>query len=174
MVPILIKMLLYYNSSKITNTHVLEEAGRHTQHHSLLCKRRLRWIGHVRKLDDGRIPKDMFGQLKDGNRPKSRPRLRYKDVVKRDLKKTDIDIETWESIADDRSIWRTVCYEGVRKAEEDRLQNLKLKREKRKAKKRMKDALIAFKNPHCEKDFSVQRVLTNHIHISHTRNVDWT
>ena len=39
----------------------------------------------------------MFGQLKDGNRPKGRPRLRYKDVVKRDLKKTDIDFETWES-----------------------------------------------------------------------------
>ena len=79
---------------KITNTHVLEEAGM-LSIHSLLCKRRLRWIGHVRRMGNGRIPKDiMFGQLKDGNRPKGRPRLRYKDVVKRDLKKTDIDFET--------------------------------------------------------------------------------
>ena len=31
-------------------------------------------------------------------------RLHYKDVVKRDLKKTDIDFETWEPIADDRSM----------------------------------------------------------------------
>ena len=160
---------------KIPNTQVLEEAGM-LSIHSLLCKRRLRWIGHVRRMDDGRIPKDiMFGQLKVGNRPKGRPRLRYKDAVKRDLKKTDIDIETWESIADDRSTWRAVCYEGVRKAEENRLQDLKLKREKRKAKERLNEMpLIIYKCPHCEKDFSVQRVLTNHIHISHTRNVDWT
>ena len=49
--------------------------------------------------------------------------------VKRDLKKTGIDIETWESIADDRGTRRAVCFEGVRKAEENRLQDLKLKRE---------------------------------------------
>ena len=46
----------------------------------------------------------IFGQPKDGNRPKGFPRLRYKDAVKRDLKKTGINFETWESIAVDRSM----------------------------------------------------------------------
>ena len=39
-------------------------------------------------MQDGRIPKDvMFGQLKEGKRRRGRPKLRYKDVVKRDLNK---------------------------------------------------------------------------------------
>ena len=51
-----------------------------------------------------------------------------------------------ESIADDRSKWRAVCYEGVRKAQENRLQDLKLKREKRKAKERINEMpLIIYK-----------------------------
>ena len=144
--------------------------------HSLLCKRRLRWIGHVRRMGNGHIPKDiMFGQLKDGNRPKGRPHLCYKDVGKRDLRNTDIDFETWESIADDRNLWRSVCHEGVRKAEDDRLQDLRLKRDKRKEKERMNEVpLIVFRCPHCEKDFSVQRALTNRIQISVTRTVRWS
>ena len=48
-------------------------------------------------MDDGCILKDMFGQLKEGNHPKGCPHLCYKDVVKRDFKKTDI-VETWEFI----------------------------------------------------------------------------
>jgi len=59
---------------------------------SLLVKRRLRWIGHVRRMDDGRIPKDiMFGELKEGKRKCGHPKLRYKDEVKRDLGGIDVE-----------------------------------------------------------------------------------
>ena len=34
-------------------------------------------------------------------------------------KKIDIDFEIWEFIADNRSMCRTLCYESVRKAEEE-------------------------------------------------------
>ena len=47
----------------------------------------------------------MFGQIRDDNRPKGHLRLRYKDAVMIDLKKTDIEFETLESIADNRSMW---------------------------------------------------------------------
>ena len=58
-------------------------------------QRRLLWLGHVRRMDDDRIPKDMlYGELRQGSRPVSR--LRFKDVCKRDMKQAEIDPNTWK------------------------------------------------------------------------------
>ena len=63
----------------VTNTAVLEKAGSLSMH-LMLCQRRLRWLGHVHRMEDGRIPKDLLcGQLASGCRPVGRPALRYKD-----------------------------------------------------------------------------------------------
>ncbi|XP_063590235.1 uncharacterized protein LOC134767117 [Penaeus indicus] len=54
---------------------------------AILQERRLRWLSHVRRMDAGRIQKDLlYGELAEGIRPNGRPRLRYKDVCKRDMK----------------------------------------------------------------------------------------
>ena len=67
----------------IPNTEVLAKAGPLSMY-ALLTKRCLRWLGHV---TDGRLPKDiLYGELATGSRPTGRPTLRYKDVLKRDLK----------------------------------------------------------------------------------------
>ena len=43
---------------------------------TLLRQRRLRWLGHVYRLDNGLIPKDiLYGELASGKRPKGRPQL---------------------------------------------------------------------------------------------------
>ncbi|KAI0208446.1 hypothetical protein LSAT2_006873, partial [Lamellibrachia satsuma] len=55
--------------------------------HSLLSQRRLRWLGHVRRMEDGRLPKDiLYGQLTSGVRPVGCPALRFKDACNRDMK----------------------------------------------------------------------------------------
>lgn len=83
----------------VPNTKVLERAGL-LSIFALLAQRRLRWLGHVRRLDDSHIPKDLlYGELADGARSRGRPSLRYKDSCKRDLKGAGIDLETWESLA---------------------------------------------------------------------------
>ena len=70
----------------ISNTEVLAKAGP-LSIYVLLTKRRLRWLGHVTRMHDGRLPKDiLYGELATGSRPTGRPTLRYKDVLKRDLK----------------------------------------------------------------------------------------
>ena len=75
--------------------------------HLMLCKCRLRLRGHVRRMEDGRIPKDLlYGELATGCRPIGRPALRVKDVCRRDLELTGIDMETWEALALDRNGWR--------------------------------------------------------------------
>ena len=89
---------------KITNVDVLKDSSM-LSIHSLLMKRRLRWIGHVRCMDDGRIPKDiMFGELKEGKRKRGRPKLRYKDVIKRDLGRIDVEHTKWEALTQRRRV----------------------------------------------------------------------
>ena len=70
----------------IPNTEVLARAGTLSMY-PLLNKRRLRWLGHVTRMHDGRLPKNvLYTELATGSRPTGRPTLRYKDVLKRDLK----------------------------------------------------------------------------------------
>ena len=71
---------------RVLNTEVLERAGLPSIF-TLLSQRRLRWLGHVRRMDDGRIPKNLlYGELASGSRSQGRLRLRYKDTCKRDMK----------------------------------------------------------------------------------------
>ena len=71
---------------------------------TLLKQRRMRWLGHVCRMEDGRIPKDLLcGELVTGKRPTGRPQLRYKGICKRDLKALGINTNTWEAAAADRS-----------------------------------------------------------------------
>ena len=76
--------------------------------YTLLRQRILRWLGHVRRMEDGRIPKDnLYGELALGRRTIGRPHLRYKDVCVRDMKAVDIDTMSWEGLADVRTKWRS-------------------------------------------------------------------
>ena len=87
----------------IPNTKVLARVGSLSMY-ALLTKRRLRWLGHVTRMHDGRLPKDiLYGELATGSRPTGRPTLRYKDMLKRDLKAGGIAPAGFEELAADRS-----------------------------------------------------------------------
>ena len=117
---------------KIPNTEVLKQAQMNSMF-AILRERRLRWLGHVRRMDSGRIPKDLlYGELVEGKRPTGRPLLRYRDVCKKDMKACSIDFTTWESLAGDRSSWRSAVRCGVKKSEEARNAALAEKRTTRK------------------------------------------
>ena len=96
----------FHGKTRRTDFEILSLAGLPTMY-TLLRQRRLRWLGHVHRMDDGRIPKDLlYGELKLGVRGKGRPQLRYKDVCKRDMKALEIDETSWEGVASDRVAWR--------------------------------------------------------------------
>ena len=58
----------------------------------LLIRNQMRWAGHVTRMDDVRLPKQIFyGELKSGARPPHKPKKRYKDVIKNNLKALEID-----------------------------------------------------------------------------------
>ena len=87
--------------------------------YTLLRQRRLRWLGHVRHMEDGRIPKDiLYGELAEGQRSIGRPQLRYMDVCKRDMKALDISVNSWEALAADRTSWRSTLHKQLQAGEE--------------------------------------------------------
>ena len=103
---------------KVPSNTVLERAGC-TSMFTLLKQRRIRWLGHVVRMDDGRIPKDLlYGELVQGKRPTGRPQLWFKDVCKRDLKALNIDQNNWEATALKRSAWRQTVQKGLSNFEE--------------------------------------------------------
>ena len=119
---------------RVSNAGVLAQAGMSSMF-AILTQRRLRWLGHVCRMDDGRIPKDiLYGELATGTRPTGRPALRYKDVCKRDLKSCSINPADLETATSDRSNWRANVKIGVSKAEEKR----EKQREERKSRKQQK------------------------------------
>lgn len=84
-------------------------------------------------MDDERLPKQLFyGEFSIGKRPQSRPKKRFKDCVKSNLKATKIDIDNWEINAVDRVTWRFFIKSGCDSFEVDRIQNAKIKRAIRK------------------------------------------
>ena len=99
---------------KMTNKVLLEKAGIHS-----LKQRRMQWLGHVTRMKDGRIPKDLlYGELATWKRPTGRPQLRFKDVCKRDFQALGINTDSWEVTATDRDAWRhtgKVGYHNMKK-----------------------------------------------------------
>ena len=92
--------------------------------YSMLSQRRLRWLGHVRRMEDGRLPKDiLYGQLTSGARPVGRPALRFKDACNRDMKACDISPKGWEAVAEDSTAWRQATRRGIERVDEKRHQH---------------------------------------------------
>ena len=117
----------------VTNEDVLAQTKMPTIF-GLLLQRRLRWLGHTCRMEDGRIPKDiLYSELSSGTRATGRPLLRFKDVCKRDLKSADIDTHTWEILAQNRNAWRQTIKSGITTADTKRINTWSEKRERRKA-----------------------------------------
>ena len=96
---------------------------------TLLKQRRMRWLGHVTWMEDGRIPKDLlYGELATGKRPTGRPQLYFKDVCKRDLQALGINTAFWEVTATDRDAWRHTVKLGLSQYEETQLVKAEEKR----------------------------------------------
>ncbi|XP_069187808.1 uncharacterized protein [Procambarus clarkii] len=103
----------------VTNNTVIERTGVPSLF-TLLKQRRMRWLGHVTRMEDGCILKDLlYGELASGRRPTGRPQLRFKYTCKCDRKQLTFDINTWEAAAVDRSAWRWKVQKGLQQFKDD-------------------------------------------------------
>jgi hypothetical protein len=51
--------------------------------------RRLEWAGHIKRMEEERIPKKFLNGNFHTTRPGGRPRTRWADVVQRDVKRME-------------------------------------------------------------------------------------
>jgi hypothetical protein len=68
----------------------------------VIKSRRMRWAGHVARMGEGRgVYRVLVGRL-EGKRPLGRPRRRWEDNIKLDLREIGIYGANWIRLAQDR------------------------------------------------------------------------
>ena len=96
-------------SQHISNGEVRSRVGMPVTLADMISCRRLRWLGHVARMEDDRLPKRvLFGWLPQ-RRPPHGVELRWRDKVRQDLKKFHIEEAGWYVLAQDRQEWRKAC-----------------------------------------------------------------
>jgi hypothetical protein len=68
----------------------------------------MRWAGHVARIGaERKVYKVLVGKA-EGKRPLGRPRLRWEDGIRMDLRKIGLGGVDWIRLAQDRYRWRAV------------------------------------------------------------------
>ncbi|KAK2171265.1 hypothetical protein NP493_1083g00018 [Ridgeia piscesae] len=94
---------------KVTNKEILEGTGLPYME-DLLNRKNLRWTGHLMRMSPDRLQKQVLhSQLSFGHRKRGRPRLRFKDTIKINLKPRYIKTDTWTSLSQQRDKWKALC-----------------------------------------------------------------
>jgi hypothetical protein len=68
--------------------------------------RRMRWAGHVARMGEVRGAYDILVGKSEGRRPLGRPRRRWEDNIKMDLREIGFGDVDWINLAQDRDTWR--------------------------------------------------------------------
>jgi hypothetical protein len=61
----------------------------------VIKSRRMRWAGHVARMGEGRGVYRVLVGRPEGKRPSGRPRRRWEDNIKLDLRELGIDVANW-------------------------------------------------------------------------------
>ena len=91
---------------KITNVDIPNRAGLPSVG-DIHIEKGLRWLGHVHRMGTERLPRQLlYSQLCEGSRNRGRPKLRFTDIMKSNMKQRNINNNTWQQTAEDRQVWR--------------------------------------------------------------------
>ena len=116
---------------QIPNTDVLERC-KCVSIEGMLLQRQLQWTGHVIRMPDSRIPKQLlYGELAEGRRKAGGQKKRYKDAVQGILKSCGLPQNELEGAARNRTGFRKLCRVSGESFERRRQEELRGKREAR-------------------------------------------
>ena len=107
---------------------VLIDWGRNVS--GCICMIMVRWCGHVIRMQDSRIPKQVFyGQHHDSRGQY----ICHKDHLKATLNQCGITASHLETLVSDGADWRSTCKSAVQEFESRRTRELEAKRDLRKS-----------------------------------------
>jgi len=64
------------------------------------------WLGHLERMEEGRMPKKIFTQELEGTRRRGRPRKGWREEVVRDLQV--LGVRRWRELVIDKEKWRGI------------------------------------------------------------------
>ena len=74
----------------------------------VIKSRRMRWAGHVTRMEEGRGAHKVLVGKPEGNRPLGRLRRRWEGNIKLDLEEVGRGCVDWMELAEDRDSWRAL------------------------------------------------------------------
>ena len=74
-------------------------------------QRRLRYFGHVVRMDPTRYPKVAMEGYVHGQRGRGRPKKRWMDMIEQDCEMLGLDVYNAKRLAQDRAGWRNAVEE---------------------------------------------------------------
>ena len=155
------KILEIHWEDRVTNQEVLSRAAL-PGIEALIIQSQLRWSGHVMRMEDSRLPKQIFcSELAGGTRRQGGQTKRYKDGLKQSLRACNIPVTGWEDLAANRSAWRQASFKGVKNFERKRLEHLDAKRQARKERRVNPAAAVAC--PKCGRVCASEFGLRSHL-----------
>ena len=97
---------------RISTRQLAKAVGMEYTMDDILMEHRLRWLGHVARMEPGRLPKQLlYGEFLR-RRPCHGVKRRWRDVATADLKAISAG-EEWFSLAQDRKAWWAACCDGL-------------------------------------------------------------
>ena len=90
---------------KIRNEAIRKKTGSRKLE-DIIKERRLRWLGHVLRMDNsGTVRQAIHWELRGYKRKPGRPRNNWVDVIKRDLRQMDLTWEEAVELANGVDVW---------------------------------------------------------------------
>ena len=78
-----------------------------------LVKSRMKWAGHVERMNEDRLPRMAYVHQERGKRNRGRTRMRWRDCIERDMRKAELQDVDWRMVAQDRGQWRMVVHRAA-------------------------------------------------------------
>ena len=139
---------------------------------SVLMRKRLCFLGHIERMKDERVPKKLLVcATEHGKRSAGGQRLRWSDVVTRDLTRCGLD-QCWREKALERDSWRqdiAVKTEKLNAEDEKEEQHRKDEKRRRRVESQVQsEAALACDWPGCTFQAANRSGLINHQRQSHS------
>jgi hypothetical protein len=73
--------------------------------------KRLSWLGHVERMNGERVAKTIYKWKPYAKRPKGRPRVRWEDDVRKELRK--MGVNNWKQRTQERKKWKEIIEQAT-------------------------------------------------------------